>query len=47
MHQVLYDKKRKDILKKYDRNCDMITEAPKVNFEIQRHFLEIPKKRDQ
>ena len=47
MHQDLSDEKRKDILEKYDRNCDMITEAPKVNLEIQRHLSGIARKRDQ
>ena len=47
MHQGLSDEKRKEILRKYDLNCDMITESPKVNLEIQRHLSEIAKKRDQ
>lgn len=47
MGKGLSAEKRKEVSKRYESNSDIVTEAPKVNLEIQRHLSDIAKKRDQ
>lgn len=47
MEKGLTEETRKELIKKYPRNGEFGTEAPKVNLEIQRHLTEIAKKRDE
>lgn len=47
MEEGLSEEVRKDLLKKYPRDGELITEAPKVNLEVQRHLTDIAKKRDE
>lgn len=46
MSKGLTEEVKKALLKKYVRDGEFRTEAPKVNLEIQRHLTEIAKKRD-
>lgn len=47
MTKGLTEETRKDLLKKYPRQGNFRTEAPKINLEIVSHLTEIAKKRDQ
>ncbi|CAG5108790.1 Protein of unknown function [Cotesia congregata] len=47
MEKGFSEEVRKELLKKYPRDGEFVTEAPKVNLEVQRHLTEIAKKRDE
>ncbi|XP_044590162.1 uncharacterized protein LOC123268832 [Cotesia glomerata] len=47
MEKGISEEVRKELLKKYPRDGEFVTEAPKVNLEVQRHLTEIAKKRDE
>lgn len=45
MTKGLTEEVRKALLKRWPRNGELKTEAPKVNLEIQRHLTDIARKR--
>lgn len=46
MEEGLPEDAKKDLLQRYPRNSELLTDAPKVNVEIVRHMTDIAKKRD-
>lgn len=47
MEKGISEEVRKELRKKYPRDGELVTEAPKINLEMQRHLTEISKKRDE
>lgn len=47
MERGISEEVRKELLKKYPRDGELVTEAPKINLEVQRLLTEISKKRDE
>lgn len=47
MEKGISEEVRKELLKKYPRDGEFVTEAPKINLEVQRHLTEVAKKRDE